>query len=381
MTKLMTLAALLLTAGNLWAVGQSDAEKKIRDQQAALTSTLKTPKSPAETLAVADALFDLSEDAVRENLYDLSLKLLDQSSKVAPKDAAFASRVSGRMTEVRDIQKEHSKAKAALKTVMDSPEDPEANLLVGKFLCFHKGEWELGVVNLVKGSDKELKAAAEKELAANDAKGQIEAGHAWWTLGEKKSPDQAALRTHALAWYEKSWDALDKVERLLVRDRARTALSKSKGDKPLTDGPSGWTFSKTIARLDDRFVKSGATSLLLCNPSTPGDIYVMQYVPVQEGETYEVSAWVLSDGDAHGSANAFFRLKEGSAEGKSVSFPSDKPFWTLVKFEVKAPANAVTCGVQIKIAVGAGKLWADDVTFKKSGTNKNLLDNGSFEKK
>jgi hypothetical protein len=38
-------------------------------------------------------------------------------------------------------------------------------------------------------------------------------------------------------------------------------------------------------------------------------------------------------------------------------------------------------GVQIKIGIGAGRLWVDDVCLRKLGTSKNLIDNGSFEKK
>jgi hypothetical protein len=385
MGKHALVALLAVVLGSPEAAGQ-DAEKSVKDKQAALTAALKSAKTPAETMVVADALYDLSGEAVKENLYDAALKILDQAQKIAQaaKDAAFTSRAASRIAEVKDIQKEYGKARAALQTLINSPDDAEANLLVGKFLCFHKSEWELGIPNLAKGSDKDLKSAAEKELAVgSSAKSQAEVGHGWWALGEKKGPDQSYLRSRALSWYEKSWDGLEKVDRLVVRDRFRSVLllKPFKNEKPIVEAPPGWALPKNLARVDDHYAKTGATSMLLSNPSDSGDQNVMQYVPVQAGETYEASVWVLSDGEVRDTLNVFFRLKEGSAEGKMVPLPSDRPFWSRVSFEIKAPDNAVTAGVQVKVAIGPGRAWVDDIMLRKVGTSKNLVDNASFDRK
>lgn len=203
-----SLSALLLwmAASGAWAP-QSDEEKRIKDRQEALLAALKASKTADELTTVAEGYLALTEEAVAANQYESALKFLDQAQKIAAsaKNADLATRTSARSGEVKILQKEHAKAKSAFKTVLEKPDDAEANLIVGKFLCFQKREWDLGLPSLAKSSDKLLKAAAERDLgAAADAKAQVEAGNAWWTLGEKKGPDQPHLRARAAVWYERA---------------------------------------------------------------------------------------------------------------------------------------------------------------------------------
>ena len=193
---------------------------------------------------------------------------------------------------------------------------------------------------------------------------------------------QARLRSRAMTWYQKAWESLDKVERLQVRDRARSMvlLKPLKNDKPIPEGPPGWGLPKNAAKWDDHFAKTGAYSLQFSNVADAADLYIQQMIPIQAGETYEVSVWGLSEGEVHAAINVYFRLKEGTAEGRVMNLASDTPFWTRGGFEIKAPDTAVTAGIQLKIYVGPGRVWADDFTLRKVGTSANLIDNGSFEK-
>lgn len=362
---------------------QSDAEKKIRDRQATLSTALKSAKTPSETMDVADALFDLSEEAFKENLYDLSLKLLDQAQKiaVAAKDTAFVSRVSGRANEIKDIQKEFAKARAALKTVIDSPEDADANLLVGKFLCFYKNEWELGIINLSKGSDKPLKALADKEISdPKESKGLVDIGDGWWDFGESKKDTR--IRHRAAYWYERAWDSLDKVSRIRVRDRLKTALSNPKGGAAL-DMPYGWVRQggdiKTT-HLDDRYSRTGRYSMYLDYPVTVGQQFFQSSMPVTAGTAYDVSAWVITEGSGKG-VLMIHLIGDKPEQGPFTELPIDRPFWSKVSLKFSPPAGVSKIEV-ILVGYGpGGHAWVDDVSVKKSGEDRNLINNGSFEEK
>ncbi|MDB5309188.1 MAG: hypothetical protein JWO38_3390 [Gemmataceae bacterium] len=67
-------------------------------------------------------------------------------------------------------------AREALKT---APDDPAANLAVGRYRCFVQGKWEEGLKHLAKGSHPGLKAAAEADLAAQAGTADLKVADAW----------------------------------------------------------------------------------------------------------------------------------------------------------------------------------------------------------
>jgi hypothetical protein len=87
-----------------------------------------------------------------------------------------------------------------------NPTDPQANLVVGKHLCFVKGDWEQGVPMLALCGDAGLKAAAEKDIAADkDAKAKLPAADAWWDLAEKEEGlVRQQMQQRAVAWYRQA---------------------------------------------------------------------------------------------------------------------------------------------------------------------------------
>ena len=84
------------------------------------------------------------------------------------------------------------------------PEDAEANLVVGKNLCFRKGDWDDGLDFLARGSDPVLKELAQNDLALpRDAKAQIELGDAWWERAMLFG--FVALGVETLIWLGNRW--------------------------------------------------------------------------------------------------------------------------------------------------------------------------------
>ena len=64
-----------------------------------------------------------------------------------------------------------------------NPDDPAANLAMGKFLCFIKNDWAAGFPLLVRGSD-ELSDPGNQETtsARKSPSEQVALGDAWWKL-------------------------------------------------------------------------------------------------------------------------------------------------------------------------------------------------------
>ncbi len=72
----------------------------------------------------------------------------------------------------------------AIQTLESSPEDATANLTIGRYRCLLKGEWQIGLPYLAKGSDEKLRAIAESEMAtsAPTSNETLALADAWWDL-------------------------------------------------------------------------------------------------------------------------------------------------------------------------------------------------------
>src|ERR1041384_441171 len=70
-----------------------------------------------------------------------------------------------KLAEARLTAAEFQRANRARVVLAEREDDAEANLVVGKYLCFFKGDWPGGLPKLAKGSDVNLKQKAEAESA------------------------------------------------------------------------------------------------------------------------------------------------------------------------------------------------------------------------
>jgi hypothetical protein len=110
-----------------------------------------------------------------------------------------------RLRERFDVaRKAYAKIAEHLHVLLRSPQDPQANHEVGKYLCFVKRQWEKGVSHLARGNDGPLKQAAILELqhpATPEAQGTL--GDAYWSLADSPyfPADELALRDRAAYWY------------------------------------------------------------------------------------------------------------------------------------------------------------------------------------
>jgi hypothetical protein len=139
----------------------------------------------------------------------------------AATDPALSLQLQNRTKEVdaRRVGAERiAKDLAKLKT---APDDPVANLAVGKFLCFTKGDWTVGLPMLAKGSDAKLQQLAKQELAKQADKEAIAAlGDAWWEVAAtQRDVSHAKIVQHAVGFYQLALESSSGLRRAAMEKR------------------------------------------------------------------------------------------------------------------------------------------------------------------
>ena len=134
--------------------------------------------------------------------------------------------------EVEAAANEYTKVEVALKTLETSPADPQANLLVGKYFCFQKNDWDKGIPMLALGNDEQLKALAVKELKGEGD--PLAMGDAWWELAGKESgKTQEAMKGCAACFYRQALPTLTGLKKVKAEKRVKEAVVQRMAPKPV----------------------------------------------------------------------------------------------------------------------------------------------------
>lgn len=126
-----------------------------------------------------------------------------------------------RYAQAEKLKNEAAKVKEQMAKLKANPNDPAANLAVGRFLCLAKRDWDAAIHLLAKGANGPLKEAVDKDLKAaqGDEVAQMAAADAWYDLAAGAGADsKPSLQLRAHHWY------------LLALPKA-TGLSKIKAEK------------------------------------------------------------------------------------------------------------------------------------------------------
>ena len=115
------------------------------------------------------------------------------------------------------------KAAAVLR---ESPNDAEANFTVGKYDCFMKGNWTIGLPLLAKGNDLTLKRLAGDEIkGAASSEEQAKLGDAWWDSSETANgAEQKQMRQRANHWYYNALPGLTGLPKKRAQNRLRQLI-------------------------------------------------------------------------------------------------------------------------------------------------------------
>jgi hypothetical protein len=201
------------------------------------------------TATAARSVFEGAMACVEESLplddYDLAIKFLKiaQSAGGKTKVAANSALAGSRLQDVENIRKEHDKVKAAIGLLKEAPDNPDANLQVGQFLCFMKGDWAAGLPLLAKTTDAKIKALALKDLdAPKDAAGRVELADSWWELAEGLPKfEKTEVRLRAVTWYKQALGDLTGLTKTRVEQRiAEMAPVAAARTNPTAAQSSDW---------------------------------------------------------------------------------------------------------------------------------------------
>lgn len=131
--------------------------------------------------------------------------MLASKIALASRDVALKTRAKEMELRVHDARRELNIVVAAANKLKTKPDDPDANLLVGRYLCFIQGNWDEGLPHLAKGTDKKLAdLAARDQEDPSDPTRMVALADAWWDLPDTKETPQKQSRRRAAYWYEQA---------------------------------------------------------------------------------------------------------------------------------------------------------------------------------
>jgi hypothetical protein len=186
-------------------------------------SALKAHPAPAFK-PLADAALERIDEALANERFELAKRFADAGLAAArkAKDAATLKLALDRGKSLAAAKQQFDAAQEAATTLARLPEDAEANLALGRYLCFVRGDWSAGLEKLAKASDATLRDLAAKGVAdPQDAAAQAELGEAWAKAADAaKAKAKIELQSGARYWYAKALPGLTG----LIKARAEQRL-------------------------------------------------------------------------------------------------------------------------------------------------------------
>lgn len=135
--------------------------------------------------------------------------------------AELLNLVRGQKAAVETYAKEYEQYVQARAKLATTPDDPEANLIVGTHLCYFLSDWAQGLPMLAKCSDAALKDQARKDLSQPpEVAGQLAVADGWWSrIPALREREQRNVRKWARIWYERAGALAKDADRTKVIDR------------------------------------------------------------------------------------------------------------------------------------------------------------------
>jgi hypothetical protein len=195
-----------------------------------------TAGKTASPKALCASALDVAADAFGANDPNIARELIDTAASIAEKlkSEELKARVEVRRKQLKQVLEVFAKYRTALRKVESNPADADANLVVGRYACLIKGDWNRGLSLLARGADATMKALANRDMKnPEDASEQVELADAWWDVGE--SADEIYRRQalgRAAYWYSEAIPRLQGLTLAKARDRVRTIYVRYPGLEP-----------------------------------------------------------------------------------------------------------------------------------------------------
>lgn len=173
-----------------------------------LGKVVPAAKSAADRKAVAEIAMGLLDQALRDGASESAEKIANTLVQLSRrmKDPVTTRVVNLRVREVSPHRKMREQAAAARTALKENPDDPEANLVLGRYLCFLTSNWAAGLPHLAAGKDAALCELARKEQANPAAADeQVALAESWveWAKSADESEQNVAWH-RAQHWLERA---------------------------------------------------------------------------------------------------------------------------------------------------------------------------------
>ncbi len=285
---------------------------------------------PDDRKALADAALGLVEQAIDAENLDVAEETMKTASGLAGKvhDRDLTQRVQAARKQLAENDKAAGDVQAARETLKDKPGDPDANLALGKYLCFVRSQWPEGLKHLAAGSDEPLKSLAQRELKSTTPSPEesVKLGDAWWNLSRAVSGRiKQGMMLRAGTWYQEAEASLPEgLVRVMVEKRLAEIEKLGRGIAELPAGPplaSSPLDAKKAKSLQARWAR------FLKVPVVQTNSIGMKFVLIPPGEFEMGSPKELIDKElkAHGD-DGWYKAHLPS-EGPQHRVRITKPYW------------------------------------------------------
>jgi len=194
---------------------------------------------PATRRKIFEQAVALTKAAVAADQYTVALdtgKLATtEANRLRDRDLVKQARAA--LQEAQQREKAFAAVRAAKERLATQPDDPEANLAFGKFLCFAKGDWHRGLARLARSQDATLGKLAARDVAeTNQPAEQVALGDAWWEAANAESTAaRKNILLHAAMWYYRASFQLTGTAKSVAEKRIQQAGLETQITNP-TDG-------------------------------------------------------------------------------------------------------------------------------------------------
>ncbi|MCE9589005.1 MAG: formylglycine-generating enzyme family protein [Planctomycetes bacterium] len=196
-----------------------------------LDALAKSVTTAESLMAVTEAYLSAADEGIEREDFRVAAKAANAAEGCAVKarDTGLAAKAKEKIAEVQKAVTAFAALSAARKKLQINPDDPQANLAVGRYECFTRNHWDTGLGMLAKSSDDTLKAQAQQELAKPTNPGdQARLGDGWMEWGDKEKSLAARSQAweRADSWYSRALTQLGGMEKSLLEKKIQTAKAR-----------------------------------------------------------------------------------------------------------------------------------------------------------
>lgn len=197
---------------SLRRIAQNFEVDLIEQSAAFFEESAKRSRPAPANQAAAQVALDFAEEAFARDKLPEAVRLAQAALEMARKasDSAKIKKAVAFRRRYEEFLPRYQAFLEAEKTLRTNPQDPEANLAYGFYLCFAKQEWTAGLRYLAKGSDPVLKELAEAELKLTGPKDPtrlVELADKWWEAATPLNNEalKEVYRARAGYWYRQAY--------------------------------------------------------------------------------------------------------------------------------------------------------------------------------